>query len=942
MIAFAPGGFELPLPVITLGLIIGMTYGLLSVGLVLVYRTNRIVNFAHGEIGAFAAVLFGTAVVRWHVPYYIALPFALAAAGGVAALAEVAVVRRLRNAPRLMSIVATLGVGQFLVFFSAAFNPQGQIGYNFPSPPGMPEFSLGSLNVTQAYTGMLVFGPIVVGAVTLFLRRSRYGRAIRCASENPEAARMAGIFASRMSSLTWAIAGGVSALTAILVFPSRGFSAGETFGPSLLLRALAGAVIAKMDSLPRALAAGLGIGVVEQLLLWNYPKSNLADVVLFVIILGALLLQRGLGTRESEKGSWTSVQGWRPLPDAIRRLPEIRWAGWALGAVGIVVGLALPAITTNANAVNLTSIMAFAIVGLSVGIITGLGGQLSLGQFAVGAVGAIASYQVSSRIGEFPLAFLYAGLAGATASLVIGLPALRIKGLLLTVTTLGFASVATGWLLRQPWAFGQGVNPGRPIIGHTALDTGKQYYYVAFAALVVMTLLARNIRHSGLGRRLIAVRDNEDNARAFTVPAQLVKLQGFLLAGFVAGIGGAIFSHQLSHVGSAAFPISASINVVAMCVIGGMSLLVGPLLGAFYIIGVPLFLPLDSAGLAATQLGWLVLVLYMPGGIAQGIEPLRNRYANWAARRHNVVIADEVGNPEADMRNGLPALAKPATRLTPNGSVLLEAVELRKNFGGVAAVNGVSLHVNAGEIVGLIGPNGAGKTTTFELLGGFTKPDSGNVIFDGEDISFMGPEARAQRGLIRSFQDAALFPSLTVLESTRLAFERVDPTGFVPSVLGLQRAERRKEAKARELVDAMGLGNYRNKQIQELSTGTRRITEIACLIALEPTLLLLDEPSSGIAQRETEALGELLRQIKQELDLTMLIIEHDIPLIMGLSDRIVAMDAGAVIAAGAPEVVRNDPQVVEAYLGGSVTAIERSDTGKKAKQGRPGERLATH
>ena len=166
-----------------------------------------------------------------------------------------------------------------------------------------------------------------------------------------------------------------------------------------------------------------------------------------------------------------------------------------------------------------------------------------------------------------------------------------------------------------------------------------------------------------------------------------------------------------------------------------------------------------------------------------------------------------------------------------------------------------------------------------------------------------------------------------MIDTASLAFERVAPTSFFRSALGLRGTERDKDRMARELVGAMGLDAYRNKQIQELSTGTRRITEIACLLALQPSLLLLDEPSSGIAQRETEALGRLLRDVKDELDLTLLIIEHDIPLIMGLSDRIVAMDAGAVIAAGRPDDVRADPLVVTAYLGGTVEAIDRSHAG---------------
>jgi ABC-type sulfate/molybdate transport systems ATPase subunit len=178
--------------------------------------------------------------------------------------------------------------------------------------------------------------------------------------------------------------------------------------------------------------------------------------------------------------------------------------------------------------------------------------------------------------------------------------------------------------------------------------------------------------------------------------------------------------------------------------------------------------------------------------------------------------------------------------------------------------------------------------------------------------------------MIRSFQDAALFPTLTVLDCVELSLERVDPTRMLPALLGLKRQDRRKRQRAEELVAWMGLERYRSSQIAELSTGTRRIAEIACLIALEPELLLLDEPSSGVAQKETEALGALLVKLKSDLGLTLIVIEHDIPLIMGISDRIVCMADGEVIAAGTPDAVRHDPAVVDAYLGGSIAAIERS------------------
>lgn len=935
LLAFTPFGFELPLPVIALGAITGITYGLLAVGIVLVYRSNRIINFAHGEIGVFAAALLVLMVNRWHVPYYIAVVVTLAAAGGVGALAEVGVVRRLQKAPRLMSIVATLGVGQLLVFLGFVLTPNSQAGFQFPAPPGLPEYTFGGLRLTQAHIAMLVGGPLVVLALTVFLRRSRFGLAIRCAAANPDSARLSGISASSMSSLSWALAGALSAFTAVLVLPSRGFSAGESFGPGLLLRALVGAVLARMDNLPIALAAGIGLGVSEQLIAWNEPSSSIIEVVLFVVIVVALLFQRNVEGRNEEKGSWAAAQGWRPLREHVQRLPEVRLMPVVLSAVGIAVAVLLPLLVSSSASVKLAQIGCFAIVGVSVGIVTGLGGQLSLGQFAIAGIGAVVSFQVSSRVGAFPLAFLYAGLVAALVSVLVGLPALRVRGLLLTVSTLGFGLAASGWLLTQSWTLGSGVDPGRPVFFGNALDTSREYYWFALGVLVLSMGLAWNVRRGAVGRLLVAVRDNEDNARAFTIRARLVRLQAFALAGFLAGIGGATFGHLLPSLGSSAFPNRGSIDVVAMAVIGGTSLLIGPLLGAFYIIGIPAFLPLDSAGLAATQLGWLLLVLYLPGGLAQALEPVRARYTRWAAARHGLDPDVDPEPENADIaEERIVALSRfsGSNESPARAGVLLDASGLSRSFGGVRAVDYVDLSVREREIVGLIGPNGAGKTTTFELLGGFTMPDGGRVTFAGEDVSDLGPEARASRGLIRSFQDAALFPTLTVLDTARLAFERTAPTSFLASVLGLRGAERDKDRMARALVGTMGLDRYRHATIQELSTGTRRITEIACLVALQPRLLLLDEPSSGVAQRETEALGRLLRELHTELGIAMLIIEHDIPLIMGLSDRIVAMDAGRVIADGAPEEVRHHPEVVASYLGGDITAVERSGATKRRRK----------
>jgi len=920
---------QIPFPVLVLGAITGMTYGILAVGLVLIYRSNRIINFAHGEIGAFAAAILGLSVTRWHVPYWVAFPLALGIAASVGSLSEVVIIRRLRKAPAVMSVVGTLGLAQFLILLSLVVNGQASAGRLFPQPSFLPEFNVGALRVTQAYSAMLFLTPVLVAGLAWFLRKSKAGLAIRASAANPDAARMAGVFASRMSTLAWAIAGAVSAYTAILVLPTRGFANAQFLGPGLLVRALAAAVLAGMESLPIALAAGLGVGIVEQVMLWNYPRGGLVEAMLFAFILAMLLVQRRRGTtRDEEKGSWTAVMPWAPLPERLTELWPIRNLGLILGGFGLAAALLLPIITTNATSVTLVVIMAFAVVGLSIGIVTGLSGQLSLGQFALAGVGAVASYVVTFQTGNYLLGFLAAGAAAAGVSLLIGLPALRIRGLMLAVTTLGFALAAQAWLFQQTWMFGNGVDPGRPIFRHTIFDTGKRYYMFALIPLVGAIWLARNVWRSGIGRRLRAIRDNEAAARAFTIPAMRVKLQGFVLAGFLAGVGGALYGHALSRVSATAFPIGSSIDATASTVLGGIGVLSGPLLGAFYIIGIPQFLPLDNAGLAATALGWLLLILYFPGGIAQMLKPVRDRLIKFIARLGGLDLEsmhdDEPDAVQADAVSSQLTITRRIPRPEPGPGPLLSVRNVSKSFGGVQAVDDVSFDVAPGEILGLIGPNGAGKTTLFELIGGFTKADSGQVLLGGQDISRVGPEGRGRRGLIRSFQDAALFPTLTVVETVMLALERAEPTRVATAVFGLSGADHRKEARARELIELMGLHAFRNKQIAELSTGTRRISELACLVALEPSVLLLDEPASGIAQRETEALGDLLVGLKRALDLTLVVIEHDIPMIMRLSDRILAMESGRLIADGTPEQVRNNPLVIESYLGGDVRAIERS------------------
>jgi ABC-type branched-subunit amino acid transport system ATPase component len=262
----------------------------------------------------------------------------------------------------------------------------------------------------------------------------------------------------------------------------------------------------------------------------------------------------------------------------------------------------------------------------------------------------------------------------------------------------------------------------------------------------------------------------------------------------------------------------------------------------------------------------------------------------------------------------------------------LECRGVVKRFGGITAVDEVDLTLAQGQILGLIGQNGAGKTTLLDCISGFLEIDGGRVLLRSgggmEDITDLPPHQRALRGLGRSFQEAKLFPALPVEQVLAVACERHLSSHSVVAAALAQPAARTSELavteRVDELIDLMGLGAYRESPTGALSTGTRRIVELACLLASAPSVILLDEPSGGVAQKETEALGPLLRRVQARTGASILVIEHDVPLLAGLCDELCALELGAVIARGIPAAVLADQRVVESYLGTDQAAINRS------------------
>jgi ABC-type branched-subunit amino acid transport system ATPase component len=439
--------------------------------------------------------------------------------------------------------------------------------------------------------------------------------------------------------------------------------------------------------------------------------------------------------------------------------------------------------------------------------------------------------------------------------------------------------------------------------------------------LVLVLLGGSLLRTSVPGRLVLAVRDNEAAASSFGITPATVKLAVLAVSGFVAGAAGVLWAEAWRNAAASQFGPELSVSILAVPVIGGLGSLGGAVAGAVALFGSAFFFaPVTKAifgefsaqvgfQLALGGVGVIGALLAYPTGIAGAAQRLWERVLERMAANRQDAAAVAVAPP-------------------------LTATEVSLSFGGVRALDGASIRVEPGEIVGLIGPNGAGKTTLLNAISGTLRADTGSIRVFGQEVVDLPPEFRSAFGLARSFQSARLFPGLTVTETVQVALAGHERVGFVSSALGAPWARalnRRSRAEALELLERLNLGPWADALTADLSTGTRRICDLAAQVATRPKLLLLDEPTAGVAQRECEMFPPLLRRIRDELGCSILIIEHDMPMLMRLCDRVYAMEAGRVIAEGTPAEVRADPAVVSSYLGTDEAAINRSDGTKRRR-----------
>lgn len=943
-------GIELSQQSVVIGLITGLTYAALAAGFVLVYRSTGVLNFAHGEMGVFGLAIFVMMIVNYGIAWWLAFFLAIAGTALIGMLTELIVVRRLFTSPRLVILIATIGVGQILTLARVAWIPDISTGGSIPTAFTVEWNPTDHIRLQARELTVLIVVPVLIALLGLFMTRTRFGLAVRASADNPDTARVYGTSPRRVSTIVWTIAGAFSATTAILTAPLQGLQAaqvddtGNLLVEELLLKVLVVSLLARMRSLPGVLWAGLAVGLVENIVRTNVESTNQSIVNVWFLVTVLVVVLWFI--REGKQDGWSLSPPSRPIPERLRTIWWVRNLN-RIGFGFLFAGLALIPVfvTTSAGILIWTEMLLFAMVALSLSILTGWGGQLSLGQFAFVGLGALSTlaftkghdipvpFDLFDASVELPwgLAVIAAVTLGVVAAVLVGLPALRVRGLFLAVTTLAFAVAASSWLFTQDFFTGgtTAPRPARPpsFLGMDFSASRRSLYLLCLVALMLTAWLAGRIRSSGLGRTLIAVRDNEDMAAASTVSPARAKLTAFAVAGGISALAGSLFVIvQPSLSPAQQFAPAASVRVVVMAIIGGLGSIAGPILGSMWIIGIPELTPERLRALQqllTSNLGLLVLLMYFPGGLLQIAHNMRGGVLAIAERRYAARDGD-AGPPAVD--RVVPTATRERAPVPDGPALAVHGLTVR--FGGNIAVDDVSVHVDHGELVGLIGTNGAGKSTLLNAVSGFV-PSEGRVEVLGRDVSTKSAPARHRLGLGRGFQAARLYPELTVREALMVALEARQKSLIVPSMTGLPpspRHERVKRAEADEIIDYLGLGRYADQVIGALSTGTRRIVELGSLLAVDARVLLLDEPTGGVAQRETEAFGPLIKQIQSELQASVVVIEHDMPLVMSISDRVYCLESGAVIAEGSPDEVRNNPLVVASYLGTDERAIQRSGT----------------
>jgi ABC-type branched-subunit amino acid transport system ATPase component/branched-subunit amino acid ABC-type transport system permease component len=895
------------LPFIVAGIAAGSIYGLAATGLVLTYKTSGIFNFGQGALATAAAYIFYAMHYANNINWIVSLVVSVGIAGPVMGLGMERISRRLSQQSVAWKIVATTGLILIVQGLGTIKYGSDTIDVTQFLPKGNDSFEVGGVNISYAQLIVTIVGVVAVAGLYALFRWTRTGTAMRAVVDDPDLLAMQATNPVRVRRGAWIIGTTFAALSGVLVLPFVGLDAiALTY---IVVQAFGAAALGAFSSIPLTFFGAIVIEIaanISQKYVVNVTwLGGLPDSLPFIVLFIVLIL---LPRRRLASGAGIELR------------PPLQWQGpiriRAVTGIVVVALLAVVPWVVGADYIGFWTIgLTQMIMLLSLGLLVKTSGQVSLCQATFAAIGAVAFSQLTVGAGiPWFAALLFAGLIVVPVGAFLAIPAIRLPGLFLALATFGFGIFVQQMLYSTSWMFTVSENGRaipRPSIGSS--DTG--YYYVVLIILVVTALIMVAIHELRLGRLLRGLSDSPLAVATMGLSTNTTRVIVFCISAFFAAISGVLYSASIH------FAVSSDIHFDPFYSLTLLAILaLAPFAEPWYAV-FGLIAAVIPGYLTSPNVTWWLNVIF---GVSAVAVALRGGHAGMPARLRQ--FFERFGHPRAAAEPAAAALVPP--QRAPEGDGL-QVKDLRVAFGGLVAVDGLSFSVPLGRITGLIGPNGAGKTTTFDACSGLNRRiGGGQISLRGKEVTRLAAPARGRLGLGRTFQRMALCERLTVAENVALGRESGLGGASVLRQLAATRSQRADtRAAAWSAMELCGITELAGIQAGALSTGQRRLVELARCLAGQFDVLILDEPSSGLDRSETEALGRILRRTVEERGCGILLVEHDMSLVMNVCEYIYVLDFGKLLFEGDPPNVAASPEVQAAYLGYAVAEAAGTTAG---------------
>jgi ABC-type branched-subunit amino acid transport system ATPase component/branched-subunit amino acid ABC-type transport system permease component len=884
------------LPFVVSGIAAGSIYGLAAMGLVLTYKTSGIFNFGQGAIATAGAYFFYYLHVEHGWDWLPAFVVAVLVGGPLMGLVMEPIARRLSRQRTAAKIVGTVGLILLVQGLGTVKYGADTIRVRQFLPRAFDHFRIAGVNVSYPQLWVTLFGLVAAILLYALFRFARTGLAMRAVVDDADLVARQATSPEQVRRVSWIIGCTFAAASGVLVLPFIGLNAiGLTF---LVVQAFGAAAIGAFSSIPLTFAGGLVIGILanlaQKLAIGHDAISGLPSSIPFLVLFLVLLI---LPRRKLVP------------PTALEQRPQLQYRapGVVRAATGVVVLVPLllvPQIVGSDKLGYFTIGLTQVLIILSLGLLVRTSGQVSLCHAAFAAIGATAFSQLAVDHGlPWLLALVLGALVVVPVGAIVAIPAIRLSGLFLALATFGFGVLVEQLFYARGFMFTVLQN-GRPMPRPSIAQSDKDYYYVVLGFVVVVSLLIVAIIRARLGRVLRGLSESPVAVATMGLSTNTTRVIVFCISAFLAGVGGILYGGAVNFASTSDSHFASFQSLVLLAVLA-----LAPFAEPWYALfmGVASVIPAYWTNPNATY--WLNAIF---GFFAIQVS-LQGRQPAMPERMRAVL--ERFRRPPRPVRELAPA--RPATVGEPQRAGL-EVEQLRVRFGGLVAVDGLTFTAPMGRITGLIGPNGAGKTTTFDACSGLNRRVGGTIRLHGRDVTRLRAATRGRLGLGRTFQRMQLGDSLTVAENVALGREAGLAGGDPLSQLVAPPEQRHDTRRATyEALELCGITDLAETQAGALSTGQRRLTELARCLAGPFDLLMLDEPSSGLDRDETAGFAEVLRAVVRERGCGVLLVEHDISLVMGVCSYIHVLDFGRLVFAGTPAEVASSPVVQAAYLGSS-------------------------